>query len=92
MQANEAEILKGEVPVLRFYAAKASQSHGELEPHRLLAFLLGGPISPTEVAQVEEAFFFYPSSKFDELAAEIGMTRAELQEPFIRTFGQKVPG
>lgn len=77
--------------VLAMYAQHGSCSYGEISAERLRAILHGDTPTDAERVRFEQAMLEMPADAVSDLAAEIGMTTAEIEERTIALCGH-APG
>lgn len=73
---------------LEMYAQHGSVSYGDLDPERLREILLGDPPTSAELVRAEQAVMETPVSSAHQLAAELGISFADLDARAVELFGQ----
>ena len=89
--ALERERDKKRMTVLAMYAQHGSCSYGEISAARLRSILHGDTPTDAERVRFEQAMLEMPADSVPDLAAEIGMTAAEIEERTIALSGH-APG
>ena len=82
---------KKRMTVLAMYAQHGSCSYGEISAARLRSILHGDTPTDAERVRFEQAMLEMPADSVPDLAAEIGMTAAEIEERTIALCGH-APG
>ena len=89
--ALERELGKKRMTVLAMYAQHGSCSYGEISATRLRSILRGDTPTDAERVRFEQAMLEMPADSVPDLAAEIGMTAAEIEDRTIALCGH-APG
>lgn len=82
---------KRRMTVLAMYAQHGSCSYGEISAARLRSILHGDTPTDAERVRFEQAMLEMPADSVPDLAAEIGMTAAEIEKRTIALCGH-APG
>lgn len=80
-----------EMSFLQSYAQHGSTSYGDLEASRLLEIIRGAEPAPEEMPRLQQAFMEMPGYRAHDLAAEIGMSHADLEARVTALLGEELP-
>ena len=91
LPAKEINLHRSRMTVLAMYAQHGSCSYGEISAARLRSILHGDTPTDAERVRFEQAMLEMPADSVPDLAAEIGMAAAEIEERTIALCGH-APG